>query len=32
VDDLCLAEGARLKEKAVREAERLLKAQQGSLM
>jgi len=32
VDDLCLAEGARLKEKARKEAERLLEAQQGRLM
>ena len=32
VDDLCLAEGARIKEKAKREAEGLLKAQQGRVM
>lgn len=32
VDDLCLAEGARLKEKARREAERLLEAQKGRVM
>jgi phage/plasmid-like protein (TIGR03299 family) len=32
VDDLCLAEGARLKEKAKTEAERLLQAQQGRPM
>jgi phage/plasmid-like protein (TIGR03299 family) len=32
VDDLCLADGARLKEKAKREAERVLATQQGGVM